>query len=61
MVPNFRDKRFQKPGIATKSGIPLLSGRPKREKVIGREDQDQMDLEILLHTCDSVEEFVAKA
>jgi hypothetical protein len=39
--------------------IPLFAGRPRREKVIGREDL--MDLDILLHTCDTVEAFLAKA
>lgn len=39
--------------------IPLFAGRPKREKVIGRDDL--MDLDILLHTCDTVEAFLAKA
>jgi hypothetical protein len=38
--------------------IPLFSGRPKREKVIGREDA--MDLDILLHTCGTVDELLAK-
>jgi hypothetical protein len=44
--------------VATES-IPMFSGRPKREKVIGRDDL--MDLDILLHTCDSVEELIAKS
>jgi len=39
--------------------IPLFSGRPKREKVISKDDL--MDLDILLHTCDTVEAFLAKA
>lgn len=39
--------------------IPLFSGRPKREKVIGKDDL--LDLDILLHTCDTIEAFLAKA
>jgi hypothetical protein len=44
--------------FATRS-IPLFSGRPARHKVIGRDDL--VDLDILLNTCVSVEDFVAKA
>ncbi len=43
--------------FATRS-IPLFSGRPERHKVIGHDDL--VDLDILLNTCTSVEEFVAK-
>ncbi len=43
---------------ATADSIPLFAGRPKREKVIGREDL--MDVDILMHTCDTVEELLAK-
>ncbi len=56
---NYKDKRavnlehVRSPGF-----IPLFGGRPKREKVIGREDG--LDLKILLHTCVSVEDFLAK-
>jgi hypothetical protein len=59
MIPNFRDKGSPKPYVVSKDGIPHFGGRPKREKVIGREDL--VDLEILLNTCDSVEEFLSKA
>lgn len=45
--------------VAAAEAIPMFSGRPKREKVIGREDL--MDLDILLHTCVSVEELLAKS
>ena len=62
MAPNFDNNRPANlrlaTGVATES-IPMFSGRPKREKVIGREDL--MDLDILLHTCDTVEAFLAKA
>jgi hypothetical protein len=46
-------------GVLAADVIPMFSGRPKRDKVIGRDDL--MDLDILLHTCDSVEELLAKA
>jgi hypothetical protein len=39
--------------------IPLFSGRPKREIGIGHDDL--VDLDILLHSTKSVEEFLAKA
>ncbi len=65
MMRNPDDKRpIKKPGghnpvhFATKS-IPLFSGRPHREKVIGRDDL--MDLDILLNTCRSIDDFIAKA
>lgn len=38
--------------------IPFLSGRPERETVIGKEDL--MNLEIVLNTTKTVEEFIAK-
>jgi hypothetical protein len=63
MVPNSGDNRTANSRMAlgdlSAESIPLFAGRPKREKVIGREDL--MDLDILLHTCDSVEAFLAKA
>ena len=59
MGPNFKDKRSSKANVAAKDAIPLFGGRPKREKVIGREDM--LDLKILLNTCDTVEEFLAKS
>jgi hypothetical protein len=46
-------------GTIAAEAIPLFAGRPRREKVIGRDDL--MDLDILLHTCDTVEAFLAKA
>jgi hypothetical protein len=45
--------------VAAQDFIPLFTGRPKREKVIGKDDL--LDLDILLHTCDTVEAFLAKA
>lgn len=60
MTPNLEDNRSaEAPNVVAADSIPLFSGRPKREKVIGREDF--MDLDILLHTCDTVEAFLAKA
>lgn len=63
MVPNSGDNRPANSRMAlgdvSVEAIPLFAGRPKREKVIGREDL--MDLDILLHTCDTVEAFLAKA
>ncbi len=60
MTPNFEDKRAVKlQNVMAKDFIPLFSGRPQRDKVIGREDL--MDLDILLHTANTVEEFLAKA
>ena len=38
--------------------IPFLSGRPERETVIGKEDL--MNLEIVLNTTKTVEEFITK-
>jgi hypothetical protein len=45
--------------VSAQEFIPLFSGRPKREKIISKDDL--MDLDILLHTCDTVEAFLAKA
>jgi hypothetical protein len=63
MIPNSGDNSPAKSRIAlsdlSSEMIPMFAGRPKREKVIGREDL--MDLDILLHTCDTVEAFLAKA
>jgi hypothetical protein len=60
MIPNSGNSGSTKLQHDTASEtIPLFAGRPKREKVIGREDL--MDLDILLHTCDTVEAFLAKA
>jgi len=63
MIPNSGDNRPANTRMAlgdlTSETIPLFAGRPRREKVIGREDL--MDLDILLHTCDTVEAFLAKA
>ena len=38
--------------------IPFLSGRPERETVIAKEDL--MNLEIVLNTTKTVEEFITK-
>ena len=38
--------------------IPFFSGRPERETVIGKEDL--MNLEIVLNTTKTVEEFLTK-
>jgi hypothetical protein len=63
MIPNSGNTgstKVQHPLLTAASDtIPLFAGRPKREKVIGREDL--MDLDIILHTCDTVEAFLAKA
>jgi hypothetical protein len=63
MTPNLEDNRSAKvqqgQHVLAADSIPLFSGRPKREKIIGRDDL--MDLDILLHTCDTVEAFLAKA
>jgi hypothetical protein len=60
MTPDLEDSRAVKlQSLAAQDFIPLFSGRPKREKVIGRDDL--VDLDILLHTCDTVEAFLAKA
>ena len=59
MASRFKDNRSVKlENIMAEDFIPLFSGRPKREKVIGREDL--LDLDILLHTCASVEDLLAK-
>lgn len=44
--------------VATAESIPLFAGRPRREKIIGRDDL--LDVDILLHTCNTVEELLAK-
>ena len=36
--------------------IPFLSGRPTRETIIGKDDL--MNLEIMLHTTNTVEDFI---
>lgn len=60
MIPNTNNSGSAKvQHVLAAETIPLFSGRPKREKVIGRDDL--MDLDILLHTCDTVEAFLAKA
>jgi hypothetical protein len=38
--------------------IPFLSGRPERETIIN--DDDLMNLEIMVNTTNSVEDFVQK-
>ena len=59
MTPKFEDKRAVKlENVVAKDFIPLFSGRPKRDRVIGKEDL--MDLDILLHTSNTIEEFLAK-
>ena len=58
-MANFEDKRAVKlQNVLSKDFIPLFSGRPKREQVIGRDDL--MDLDILLHTSATVEDFLGK-
>jgi hypothetical protein len=59
MAPDLENKGAFKQEVAAQDFIPLFSGRPKREKVIGKDDL--LDLDILLHTCDTVEAFLAKA
>jgi hypothetical protein len=58
MTPNLEDSRSAKLHLIAADTIPMFSGRPKREKVIGRDDL--MDLDILLHTCDSIDALLAK-
>jgi len=54
---NVIDKRsIQLERLLKKDFIPFLSGRPKREKVIGQEDIT--NLTIALNTTDSVESFL---
>jgi hypothetical protein len=51
------DKRAIKLEDLMKSDyIPFLSGRPKRETVIGQDDL--MNLEIVLNTTSTVDEFI---
>ncbi len=53
------DKRSIKLANMFKPGyIPFLSGRPVRETVIGKDDL--MNLEIVLNTTNTIEEFVRK-
>jgi hypothetical protein len=55
---NVKDKRSIKlEDVLKPDYIPFLSGRPKRETVIGKEDL--MNLEIVLNTTQTVEEFLA--
>lgn len=56
MKPNTEGERTAK--VIAKDSIPLFAGRPRRERVIGKDDL--MDLDILLHTANTVEEFLAK-
>ena len=58
MAPDLDNKSAIKQDVG-QDFIPLFSGRPKRERVIGKDDL--LDLDILLHTCDTVEGFLAKA
>jgi hypothetical protein len=51
------DKRSIKLEHVLKSDyIPFLYGRPEREKVIGNDDL--LNLEILLNTCNNTEDFI---
>ena len=60
MASKFKDTRSVKlENVMAKDFIPLFSGRPKRDWVIGRDDL--VDLDILLHTANTVEDFIAKA
>lgn len=58
MTSNSEYNRPAKQNVLAAEAIPMFSGRPSREKVIGRDDL--VDLDILLHTCDTVEAFLAK-
>ena len=59
MIHKNSDKHLSKfPGTVAPDFIPLFAGRPKREKIIGRDEG--LDLKILLHTSNSVEEFLSK-
>jgi hypothetical protein len=44
--------------IVSRDHIPLFAGRPRREKVINREDA--LDLKILLNSTEDVEAFLVK-
>jgi hypothetical protein len=60
MAANIEDNGAVKlQNVPAQDFIPLFTGRPKREKIISKDDL--MDLDILLHTCDTVEAFLAKA
>ncbi|HEX2612063.1 MAG TPA: hypothetical protein VHO02_00525 [Fibrobacteria bacterium] len=58
MAPNLEGTNPVHPHVATADSIPLFAGRPQRERVIGRDDL--MDVDIILHTCNTVEELLAK-
>ena len=59
MATNFENNRPAKAPVTLAADlIPMFSGRPMREKVIGREDL--MDLDILLHTSETIEDFLKK-
>jgi len=59
MAPNLEGaNRVKLQNVAMAESIPLFAGRPRREKVISRDDL--LDVDILLHTCGTVEELLAK-
>lgn len=56
---NVVDKKTIKLEDVMKSDyIPFLSGRPEREKIIGKDDL--MNVEILLNTTVTVDDLIAK-
>jgi hypothetical protein len=57
---NFLDgeyRRHKAEAVRMKHGIPLLNGRPERERVIG--EDDIMNLRIALGTATSLDAFIA--
>jgi hypothetical protein len=57
--PNIIDKRQVRLEDYTKPGfIPFLGGRPHKTTIITKDDC--LDLQILLNTTGSVEEFIGK-
>jgi hypothetical protein len=54
---NVIDKRSIKlENVLKPDYIPFLSGRPDRESAIGKDDL--MNLEIMIHTTNTVEDFI---
>ena len=59
MKGKFKDNRSVKlEKVLGGDFIPLFSGRPERDLLIGKDDS--LDLKIILNTTESVEEFLAK-
>jgi hypothetical protein len=59
MERKFKDNRAVKlENVLAGDFIPLFSGRPVRDLLIGKDDT--LDLKIILNTTNTVEEFLAK-